>query len=385
MEVPEAADGHVTYDTMFDAIRVVPGSDEKIGALKMLLAVVRFIIKRWQVSGVIDQPTFAGIEHHKELTQPFAGWLADQKLETLSRLFQLPVTMMGFGSLHETPSIYALKFMTLRTFTWMTLKEVPIIGRFVGWPKRFVLGYQRLFERIAWDLDVRLNADIQEIERADDGVRITFTQPVQDLSETRPGETQTIEVDSVILACPLVEEVTGRILAERSPEETSLFGQIKRVSYCNTAMHVDGLKIGEGVGNAGPLAAIYPVPDITRQPVVNYGVAQQWPGNNFVQFYSRTQSVDPSEPVQDLVFASIRELIEKMGGSIDDVHAPSHFRRWLYFQHVDTDSLNDGWYSKLEDLQGQQNTYYVGGATNLELIEPIALYAKHLVSRHFPG
>ena len=45
--------------------------------------------------------------------------------------------------------------------------------------------------------------------------------------------------------------------------------------------------------------------------------------------------------------------------------------------------MRDGWYRKLEEMQGRNRTFYVGGATNFELIEPILRYSKHLVATHF--
>ena len=38
---------------------------------------------------------------------------------------------------------------------------------------------------------------------------------------------------------------------------------------------------------------------------------------------------------------------------------------------------------RLEALQGQNRTFYVGGATSFELIEPILEYSKQLVATHF--
>jgi hypothetical protein len=75
-----------------------------------------------------------------------------------------------------------------------------------------------------------------------------------------------------------------------------------------------------------------------------------------------------------------------MGGRIVDEKKAWHsYTRWPYFQHVHEDTMRAGFYTDLEALQGKQNTFYVGGVTNFELIEPIVRYAKHLVARHFPA
>ena len=40
---------------------------------------------------------------------------------------------------------------------------------------------------------------------------------------------------------------------------------------------------------------------------------------------------------------------------------------------------------RLRDLQGAHRTFYVGGVTDFELIEPIVQHSKHLVEKHFLG
>lgn len=46
--------------------------------------------------------------------------------------------------------------------------------------------------------------------------------------------------------------------------------------------------------------------------------------------------------------------------------------------------MKDGFYEKMEtELQGQQNTYYVGGIVAFELTERNSSYAMSLVRKHF--
>lgn len=46
--------------------------------------------------------------------------------------------------------------------------------------------------------------------------------------------------------------------------------------------------------------------------------------------------------------------------------------------------MKDGFYEKMEtELQGQQNTYYVGGIVAFELTERNSSYAMSLVCKHF--
>lgn len=47
-------------------------------------------------------------------------------------------------------------------------------------------------------------------------------------------------------------------------------------------------------------------------------------------------------------------------------------------------AMKDGFYEKIEgELQGQQNTYYVGGLMAFELTERNSSYSMALVCKHF--
>lgn len=84
--------------------------------------------------------------------------------------------------------------------------------------------------------------------------------------------------------------------------------------------------------------------------------------------------------------AGLAILVERLGGHLDETKQGWFtYDRWPYFQHVTHDHMKDGLYRNLEALQGENRTFYVGGATSFELIEPILEYSKHLVATHFEG
>ncbi len=382
MSPPEQSDGRVSYQSIFNASRQREDGS-LIPVFQFGWALLRYCWIRFGLRKIIDKPSFAGVAKFEDgsLAQPLESWLKTHRLTDLKRVFQLPITLMGFGELDETPAIYALKFMTLRSFAPMVLKEAPLIGRLVPWPRRFLYGYQRFFERLAWDLDVRTSIDIQRIERDGQGATIHYTELQQDMEQSARGEAE-FRADYLILACPLNSDLVLKRM-QASDQEREQFEPIRSVSYCMTtrAVHMDS----RNLGGASPLAAVYPVPRLGSH--VPYGVAKQWPNSSFAQFYTRSLSVDPEQmkAVERDVVQGAETLLRQMGGTLDQSHAASNtFNRYDYFRHVPSAVIAGGWYERLEQLQGQQRTYYVGGATNFELIEPIAEYARHLVSQHFP-
>ena len=82
----------------------------------------------------------------------------------------------------------------------------------------------------------------------------------------------------------------------------------------------------------------------------------------------------------------VRKLIDLLGGHTDDSHSRwSTYDRFTYFQHVTPEAIGKGYYKALQDMQGKDNTFYVGGVTDFELIEPIVQHSKYLVNKYFLG
>jgi hypothetical protein len=69
-----------------------------------------------------------------------------------------------------------------------------------------------------------------------------------------------------------------------------------------------------------------------------------------------------------------------LGGKITDVKISAH---WKYFPHVTPEEMANGYYNKLEALQGTQHTYYAGELLNFSTVDHSASYAKNLVERFF--
>ena len=140
----------------------------------------------------------------------FSDWLRKNNLSELETLFSMPITIMGYGYLHEIAAPYALKYMSIKTF-WNLVSvgmELP-----TSWPKRFVEGFQGFWERISVGIDVRLNVHIQKIERGN--VIRVFIE----------GEPEELEFDYLVLACPLTPNNLHQFL-ELTEQETEIFEKV---------------------------------------------------------------------------------------------------------------------------------------------------------------
>jgi hypothetical protein len=203
----------VTHLSLLAAVREYgPPDDRRTHSLwKVLRAALKYAWLRFRLRRIIDRPSFVEIHEHPELSVSFADWLKRHDIQCLTTMFEIPITMMGYNYLPYIAAPYALKYMSLATYIPMVLKGLPVIQRIVPWPRRFTYGFQRLWQRMSWNLNVRLNVDIEQIERDEGGITVRFTQLQKIFNETKTHQA-TMRYDYLILACPLAPDVLSEFM-----------------------------------------------------------------------------------------------------------------------------------------------------------------------------
>jgi hypothetical protein len=58
-------------------------------------------------------------------------------------------------------------------------------------------------------------------------------------------------------------------------------------------------------------------------------------------------------------------------------------KEWKYFPHFDLEAAANGAYNDMENLQGQNNTFYASSLLAFECVGNSVAYAKRLVTTHF--
>ena len=363
-----------TYRSLFDAVLNNPYTGAKVSLISFLLAAVRYLSIRSRLSDVIDIPDYLDrIHEHPDLCVSFKEWLERNRLMPLATLFQFPITIMGYGRLEEIAAPYALRYMSGRTFVPMVFGKPPVSWIVGSWPRRFTDGFQRLWERVSWRTNVRLNVNITNITRSPAGIRIDMEYPEQQLDKTELVRI-TDDYDYLILACPLTPDVFGELGLVPNRSEHTISEAIQVNPYCMTTFWIDQMNLPE------PIAPLLPLPEAGTP----WAVAQQYQdsGNMFTQFYTRPTTGQTDEQVID----AVKSLASLLNGVIDETHARWHtFDDFTYFQHFTIDQIKAGIYSDLASMQGNDRTLYVGGATDFELVEPIVEHSKYLVANHFSG
>jgi predicted NAD/FAD-dependent oxidoreductase len=307
----------------------------KLKISKEVLLRYRKILKKHKR---IVMPGFS--ELGEDLALPFVDFAKKYRVEELSRELELFFTGYGYGYFSEVPAAYVLKY-----FNWDTVKSFAKRTIYT-----FPNGIQHLWTTVAKNHEVRLNASIKKITRNNNIVIKTAKE--------------SLEFDVLIVASPLDETLD---YLDVNKEEEKQFSKIQFVDYRTIACSVQGLDNVSGYvpSNFSSSRAGHPVFWYFRHE-----------GSNVYMFYVLAE---PNQSDDDVV-ANTKDLIEKIGGKLNEVERVAH---WKYFPHVSSKEMESGYYDKVEGMQGRQGTYYIGELMNFSTVGLTSEYAEDLVDRFF--
>ncbi|XP_027911686.1 uncharacterized protein LOC114170408 [Vigna unguiculata] len=291
-------------------------------------------------------------------------YLKHHGLKSVPKSVAYGYTASGYGFTQDMPYAY------LHEFTRTSM---------AGKIRRFKNGYTSLWQKIAESLPLKLccNTEVLAIRRNSDGV----TVKTKSLNKV-----ETLEFDKIIISgsFPLKYGRTYRSFPstciERETEvmdasdlEKELFSKVETNDYYTTVIKINGLE-------HLPVGFYYFGEYMEDPSTIGHPVAMQkfYAGSNIFLFWSYGNSVDiKGQAVTELAI----KTIEAMGGEVENVILQ---RRFMYFPHVGSQDMKDGFYEKLESkLQGSRNTYYVGGLMAFELTERNSSYAMALICKNF--
>jgi hypothetical protein len=217
------------------------------------------------------------------------------------------------------------------------------------WPE----GIQTLWQSLSYEHDVLLGAEVQDVTRVTHGDKVIVS--------TTKGR---YDVDYLILACPLQQALA---FLDASAEERDLFGRIRTYDYWVLLCEVEGLPRDTGFIRANFAAR-------------NQGHLMIWccrcPEAPLYTLYV----LGDCRTSADVIEANCAADLQRLGARLEKVVEARH---WSYFPHVETADMADGFYERLEGLQGQRRTYYCGEIMSFSTLECCARYARELVKKHF--
>ena len=185
-------------------------------------------------------------------------------------------------------------------------------------------GFQRLWEKVAAPLDVRLNVNVQSIERSS----------IIRVSTESGGRTEVMEFDNLIVSCAHDLRAMTQGFCNLSQDEMLLFDKVIVNPFVVTTYVVERVQVPHRI--------------IFVSPAPNFGapcaMTQQFEGNAYWQFYTRVGR--DYKPQSSDVLSAIKNTVALLGGIVteNDMHT---LTLWDYFPHVDANAIADdftiGW------------------------------------------
>jgi hypothetical protein len=305
---------------------------------------------------------------------PTQTFLLTNGMPLLIPVFWLINAAFGYGSLQDTPACYALQ-----------LNPPQVVAGFLtqGPTPLYMTDYASLFIRAAADsgADIQeLNAVITNIDHHHDN----SVKSVKYVQKGKSGKSQTKKCDQLIHAIPYNLEEDGRFGFDQ--EQQAVLHDIIVEPYYTSYVKMTELKFGEryyplihGESNKfGEFKGVgEPISGFKQDNLTRYTNVYSWHRNPKPADFSTAQ-------VKGLVnqYLEFLCLDRDEAGECTPLEVEAIFP-WRYFAHVNSSSIQAGWFTRLEDLQGQRNTYFTGSARSFEIIEMVVRSAYDIVDRFF--
>ncbi|CAG8494441.1 2517_t:CDS:2 [Ambispora leptoticha] len=352
-----------------DTRKIIHDDTDKIGIYHALIPHMNHYLGEKSVFEMASRPGH-GEFSERELYAPISQYLKDRKMEYLRDAWGLAYTSAGYGYLSDDiPAAYFCKFIensenTIRYFPngfselWeKMMKTIEIF------PKKQLFTFMQLPKK---DHHVQLNTKITSIDRS--LRRNNPNHPILVTTEnTETNFTQTLALDHVIIATN--PRQTEKFL-DVNPFEKSLLQEVVTFDFYTIIATVEGLSTKVGMTT-----------------IPKYCADKEFVGH-ITAFYCSYEGVPTylfyaygnKELNQEKVTEIFKEDLLKMGGELKEIH---YNQKWDFFPHVSSLSMARGFYSKVENIQGQDGTFYVGGWLDFELTENCVSYSKDFVKRFF--
>jgi hypothetical protein len=313
----------------------------------------RRILKKYKE---LKLPGFHNI--NPSVTLPFDQFAKENKITDLAEVFSLFLTGFGYCYADHMPTAYVLKYANWETIVAYLKKQVYIFSE----------GMQGLWTRVAKEHDIRFNSVITKITREEKVTIVT--------------EAGTGEFDRLIVTTPLDEML---FFMDVSDQEQALFEKIMYLDYQTILCTVNNFVEATGYVPDNFLSerAGHPVLWYYRQvgePVYSFYVLTDKDISTGGVF-NEGKTLNQAKTINETkVIDNLKYFVVQMGAEVESVH---QFIHWKYFPHIGTEEMNNGFYDKLNEIQGNQHTYYAGEILNFSCVGFTCEYSEHIVNNYF--
>lgn len=297
------------------------------------------------------EPVSGENENLKDLALPFQEFLERNGVPEVRRLWIAPFTSFGYGYFDEIPAAYVLKYLDFQTNS--NFMRVNL------WTWKD--GTQSIWERLNEKLDrpARLNAVISRVERNNNKVYVTVNDSVE-------------EYDKIIVTAPLqflpdyfdADEQERELFSKIDYERYSILGFVPKQEECpDESCFVLRNMESDRVGHL----------------MLYYRRWMEDPDQAIVTYTLRSHK-DQEDVPYDVCKDTVTEELNTLKAPVKQI---INEKDWYYFPHIYTEDYQNGWYDKVEAMQGVRNTYYAGEIMSFGDMDETAEYSRELVDRFF--
>jgi len=357
----------------------------------------------------------------EELDKNFVELLKEHDLLSLIPVFVLCPVVFSYHFLLEVPALYGLWwYHPERVTALIDLRKGTLML-----PRYTVLrcGWQALWARIVEveGLNVHLNAKVKSIRRPGMGKRgqlVVGGGEGGGVGEQAGGNTaaprqETHEFDLLVLACSLQSVLP--LLVDATEGERELAGALTEYTLYSTIFEADsimgerpvelypfpkrGAAMGQVFAQVNPRLLVR-TPAAAAAAASPRGEQQQEEDSNNNHHEARLHSgsssssssakKDPRIVYQFLERApkpaDVAMLTRRLKMYFDDqsFHELTVLKQclWKFFPHFSNDALiKGGWLWRLQEMQGQQGTLYLGASAGMDALNEVLLYNEAALGR----
>ena len=296
----------------------------------------------------------------KDLALPFDQFCKLNGVEEVMRIWIAPYTSFGYGFFDEIPAAYVMKYLDTTT-------AIEFINmRLWTWKN----GTQSIYEEANKKLKnpAVLNTEVVKIVRPAEGTDGKIKVTVRD----EAGE-RTEEFDQLIVTTPLDHFAK---YADARDEEKELFDKIIHEKYVNFIATFDE--------NEGPTISGYIFDNMTVErlghAMVYYHRWEDLESNCPSAVYALRNHMGSKDVPYD---KTIKYMMRDMKACGFPVKERLYEQETYYCPHISPADYADGWYDKLDAIQGKQKTWYAGEVMGFGDMEDTCAASKDLVERFF--
>ena len=296
----------------------------------------------------------------KDLALPYDQFCKLNGVEEVMRIWIGPYTSFGYGYFDEIPAAYVMKY--LDTTTAMEFINM----RLWTWKN----GTQSIYEAANKKLNhpAILNTEVVKVVRPNEGEEGKIKVTLKD----KDGE-RTEEFDQLIITTPLDHFVE---YADAREEEKELFSKIIHEKYVDF--------IAKFKENDGPTISGYIFDNMTvdrlGHAMVYYHRWEDQQANCPSTVYALRNHMGSEDVPYDETIKLMEEDMKLCGFPVEE---RLYEQETYYCPHVSPKDYADGWYDKLDAMQGKQNTWYAGEVLGFGDMEDTCAASKDLVERFF--